>query len=689
MPINLLQLPHILEAIAYTLSFDDLLSCVLVNHTWYHAITPLLWEDVITYRSEPTDSIYAWDYQEYFLQDERQGFLKNAHHIRALTCQHSQLLVLNNTNCINLVEVNYVVDGSFHGLPELTQLIIRNPGLRAVSVESKGGYHLALNSYHLALNKPMSDFLDVLDQFLNISCVYLGGVYSEQVFSRLLKRVRQEPHQIKKLTLQRPDLLTRSRRGPQQAWVARESPMVVQIPEMELWRTVDDKTLGNNGRWENEQWGSLNNGGPELCVAVMETDHELQLVFPNWPSVSENERFLARYTHCQHIDTGLYTQQDDAHLDALLHQNPNLHKLHLHFSAIRGVNLARILHHPHIQFSSLRLHTTFGIARASTTPNSEFLKHLPTLVDLDLDYRHFTMNELLYILEYTPQLQSIRVPSVTVASKKQPYPHVVWASNNLQKVSLGLYLQGDQPDLQVSIDRSLQTEDRAPIRARSARAATLLAPLFMEQLNSQPELRELELSFNNRLHPKLSPFLQLSLDPTIGLPQLSNLRKLQSLVITGLAHRLGQQEIEWMAQHWALSRLEVPILLRVCPNKAESLTRVNFTGEAPAYHKWFPQLHVVVPVDCYSCGRCRSQACDCRGLNEAFVQAEYNAEAEYYEQVFREDHKRELERDREMDQLDDYDDYDLGRHYQHKSGFLPRRATLKKDCQNVTRSSED
>ncbi|KAF8999192.1 hypothetical protein BGZ52_010547, partial [Haplosporangium bisporale] len=160
MPINLLQLPHILEAIAYTLSFDDLLSCVLVNHTWYHAITPLLWEDVITYRSEPTDSIYAWDYQEYFLQDERQGFLKNAHHIRALTCQHSQLLVLNNTNCINLVEVNYVVDGSFHGLPELTHLIIRNPGLRAVSVESKGGYHLALNSYHLALNKPMSDFLD-------------------------------------------------------------------------------------------------------------------------------------------------------------------------------------------------------------------------------------------------------------------------------------------------------------------------------------------------------------------------------------------------------------------------------------------------------------------------------------------------------------------------------------------------
>ncbi|KAF9376603.1 hypothetical protein CPB97_010716 [Podila verticillata] len=288
----------------------------------------------------------------------------------------------------------------------------------------------------------------------------------------------------------------------------------------------------------------------------------------------------------------------------------------------------------------------FGITRASTTPNSEFLRHLPTLVDLDLDYRHFTMNELLYILEYTPQLKSIRVPSITVASKKRPYSPVVWASNNPQKASLGLYLKGDPPDLQVFNDRSLQTEDQAPIRARSTRAATLLAPSFMEQLNGQPELRELELSFKNRLHPKPSPLLQLSLDPIIGLPQLSNLRKLQSLVITGLAHRLGQQEIEWMAQHWLLSRLKVPILRWGCPNKAESLTRVNFTGEAPAYHKWFPQLHIVVPVDCYSCGGCYSQACHCRGLNEALVRAEWDAEAEYYEQMFREDDKRELERDK-------------------------------------------
>ncbi|KAF8924291.1 hypothetical protein BGZ52_008417, partial [Haplosporangium bisporale] len=55
MTINTLELPHILESIAYSLRFNDLANCVRVNRTWYIAFTPLLWEDVIAYRSIPTD----------------------------------------------------------------------------------------------------------------------------------------------------------------------------------------------------------------------------------------------------------------------------------------------------------------------------------------------------------------------------------------------------------------------------------------------------------------------------------------------------------------------------------------------------------------------------------------------------------------------------------------------------------
>ena len=131
------------------------------------------------------------------------------------------------------------------------------------------------------LDQSISDFLDVLDQSPNISCVYLGGVQCQKVAIRLLKLIRQEPNQIKKLTLERSEFLTRSRRGPSKghAWAAREKPMMIRIPGTELWRTVEDREIGNNGRWENEQRGPLNNGRLEPCTVVFETEQELQVVF--------------------------------------------------------------------------------------------------------------------------------------------------------------------------------------------------------------------------------------------------------------------------------------------------------------------------------------------------------------------------------------------------------------------------
>ncbi|KAG0315000.1 hypothetical protein BG000_005338 [Podila horticola] len=141
MPTDPLQLQYILKAITDYLSFNDLLSYVLVRHGWNNTYTPILWKDVSTYRSIPTDNVKGWAYQEYFTQDEsRQGFLKNAHQTHALTYQHSQsrsILSTTTTNYVNLVDVNYVIDGPIDGLPELTWLIIRSPALRAVSVEAK------------------------------------------------------------------------------------------------------------------------------------------------------------------------------------------------------------------------------------------------------------------------------------------------------------------------------------------------------------------------------------------------------------------------------------------------------------------------------------------------------------------------------------------------------------------------
>lgn len=455
--------------------------------------------------------------------------------------------------------------------------------------------------------------------------------------------------------------------------------MMVWIPGTELWRTVDDKAIGNNGRWENEQWGPLNNGRSEPCTAVFETAQELQLVFSEtyWFYIClEKEGFWKQYTHCQQLGTHDKISAD--RIATFQRHLPNLHKLDLEIGS--NVSVEWILTQPNARFSSLRLHSPWY---SGTFPMDirAYSKHLQTLVDLDLDYRNFTMKELLYILQDTPHLQSIRIPSVTLVGTEKLTYSPAWASRNLRKVSLGLYLRGDQPDIPICIHRSdYRQEELSPamrmrMRTHSTQTATLLTPSFMEQLNSQSELCHLELSFNNRLHPRLSPFLQLSLDPVVGLPRLSNLRNLEHLVIRGLGHRLGQEEIEWMSRHWPqLSTIEVPILRLCRPSHNESCNRSNFTGQAPAYHTWFPGLQVKIPVDCYSCGECDVLSCLCRSLTEEYQQAKQAAENEGCEasaEMHTEEHEHEPAEAQTLQDNEMYyfDVYHLGRHYQHKSGF--------------------
>ncbi|KAI9235968.1 MAG: hypothetical protein BYD32DRAFT_462951 [Podila humilis] len=167
---------------------------------------------------------------------------------------------------------------------------------------------------------------------------------------------------------------------------------MVQIPGTELWRTVEDKATGNNGRWENEQWGPLNNGRSEPCTTVFETKQELQVVFSYWHWFTSIWRKRASGNNTPTANNSGYTIKSQ---------------------------LIRILSQPNVRFSSLRLHSPW-YSRIFPMGNPACSKHLQTLVDLDLDYLHFTMKELLYILLDTPHLQSIRIPSVTLAGAKRP-----------------------------------------------------------------------------------------------------------------------------------------------------------------------------------------------------------------------------------------------------------------------------
>ncbi|KAG0026813.1 hypothetical protein BGZ82_009289 [Podila clonocystis] len=685
MAVDLFDLQHILEAIVAPLRFNDLVNCVRVNRTWYNTITPVLWEDVITYRSQATDRCIVWTYQQYFFRDEPscEDFRKNAHHIRPLTCRTQQLLTtLNTTHFPNLVEINLVTDLSCDAFPALIRLIARSPKLRAVSVENPGTYATEKDWEHA------HDLVDVLCKFPEISCVYLDGIYSqardmEGLCTRLLGRIKKSTNQIKKLTVQRPDLLTRSRRGPSwgRAWTSRESPLVVPVPSTDMWRIVEDNTEGNNGRWENEQWMPMLKSGWNT-TAVMEREDELQVALPSTFPEDAYTRFLDQFSDCQDID--------------------------LPARYFRPLN--EILGSDNCELTSVRLHA-LKYTTAFTLSDTPLWTRLSGLVDLDLDFVHVTITELLHVLASTTQLQTIRVLSVKITGKEKGLvPGMTWASSSLRQVSLGLYLNGHDEELLRGYSQDwgnisasdwanipapdwssssaqdwddISANEGNKVQACTTKIATALAPVFMAQLDAQAELRELQLSFNNRLHPRLSPFLQLSLDPAVGLPRLSNLKKLEKLVVTGLLHQLGQQEIEWMSQHWPkLSWIEVPILntyVSLTETRSVSCNRETFSGQAPAYHQWFPQLHVAIPVDCYSCAQgCDSMHCLCRSLYEAHNIAIRGCDdgcddgAYWHERVIAA--RDAVDVAREATLVDPFDDLYLGRHRQHGSASRPKAA---------------
>ncbi|KAF9384589.1 hypothetical protein CPB97_005551 [Podila verticillata] len=415
----------------------------------------------------------------------------------------------------------------------------------------------------------------------------------------------------------------------------------------------------------------------------MEAESELQIALPCSLPHAAYVALLRRFTNCHELflaSGGIsFDEQLNRAVIAVLSQNANLRKIECEWGAFRSdPGAAPVVRN---ELTSLQLwvsDSTNDVSLSDITPSIQ----LSILVDLFLGAPRFTMDEFVSIMSSTPSLQNIRIPSVNITGTEQSQS-MIWASRSLRQVSLSLYLDGHLPDLDAcNSSRWVQiaNDERDGVRSRTIDIATALAPSFKEQVNSQSELRELKLSFNNCLHPALSPFLDLSLDPSVGLPQLSNLKKLEKLVVTGLAHHLGQKEIQWMSQNWPrLFSIQVPVLHKwVSPTEAESCTRYNFSGQAPEYHQWFGQLKVSIPIDCYSCGRCRHLKCTCRQFYEASyvyeqrIERDRRAALEVRIESERDAAEAAAELEYETSRVDPLDDLYLGRHHQHRSGFWPK-----------------
>ncbi|KAG0025873.1 hypothetical protein BGZ81_006792 [Podila clonocystis] len=608
-PPHVIQLlPHISDAIAETLTFADLINCVRVNHEWHKTFSKFLYEDVITFRSKQTRPGGNWDGREYFISPiSCLSFARYSHHIRGLTCQSRQLanILLKTPTFDNLIEINFILDENTPSgncdtiFNPLTELITRSPHLQAVSVEN-----IAFSCEELL--QRLLAFVDILDQYPAITCVYFDGSHSSTsetqnaIWKRLWARVPLDSDQhIKTLVMLRPELLTRSNRGPSrgQTWTPRERPMQIQVPETDLWCDRDYAPVGGvstlggrgsgGGRWEDEVWSAPR---PQTnVIAIVQASHSLHIEHSDGFYTLGQAAILDVLDRCrQHAQGFMIGKMKWRSFWGAFPSFPNLTAVDINYVR-HWMDYDNFVATTQTRLASYRL---VGYRAYSPRLRLRLANHFDTLVELDMDVRTFTLKDVCNILASTPRLQSIRIPVVAInGSELEELPE--WASHSLEKLNFGLYLEGHRSDLDRSSHRLRyyhEGDDDPDLMEESLEAARVIATPFMARINEQRTLRELELSFNHRRRLRRSPIFTLSLDPVVGLPQLSNLKQLERFVVSGLVHRMGKEEMVWIARTWPrLTSIEVPVVHQWKDNdEALSTCRRFFTGEESELQRWCP-----------------------------------------------------------------------------------------------------
>ncbi|KAG0358188.1 hypothetical protein BG005_002606 [Podila minutissima] len=178
--VTLLNLPHIVDTIAVSLPFLDLLNCALVSHAWCDALVWVIWRHVVTFRQR--DSIVGHHFET---STTRQILSKHATQIQAVTCGDQDILpALAESGCTALRHINYVLldkrqpnsvesllepfmrlslsdtsiatNSGILGLQRLYQLISFNPTAHSVSIEK-------LSLHDKKEVKELIAFIEVLD----------------------------------------------------------------------------------------------------------------------------------------------------------------------------------------------------------------------------------------------------------------------------------------------------------------------------------------------------------------------------------------------------------------------------------------------------------------------------------------------------------------------------------------------
>lgn len=603
-----LDIPHIEKAITDSLTFKDLLNGILVNREWYNALIPLLYSDVITFRSNH----YRQGMYDHFFDtpDSQRAILKHSHHIRAITCTIPSLSVLVKTGCPNLVELNFVLEvkppeeaiyntDPKQGLDMLEMVLARCPSLRALSLENVS----FTTEKH---TKAILEFVKRLDRHPNITCFYMS-VFDptdyklsrplQTIFDHRLGRIDKD--KVTSLTLRTGRELIRSKRGlpvlpitagsstpRQHQWVYRGTPLERRQLYLEQPQTLMED---EPGRWEGERKTRI---VYPPAIAVLENDGILELSLPHQPimsvpiSMAVYDRFpnLARFScgNVRHISTDKFL--------TLAHRNEHLKSVTWNYREQKQV--FNFLRDPRVQLHQLHLQMLPGncyknLLKPFMTSPQHYLSNslvglMFTVADV-LPLEHF-----LEIVTLCPNLQTLQADHVGV-TKTDRGTSPPWVCKNLRLLRVYLFSSGWV---------NWTGEENEELQE--------MAQTFMAELGSLTSLEHLELRFVFGEHNILqTPFLKLALGCKNGLEQLGMLTALKSLEIHDLIHNIGPKELMWMANRWPnLRALTLPKFPMVSFVPFLSKCRADGRRPMPDFRKWWPNMRPRKVRKCKNCEGC-------------------------------------------------------------------------------------
>ncbi|KAG0085635.1 hypothetical protein BGZ92_008849, partial [Podila epicladia] len=611
LPLSPLDLPHIVKVITESFSFDDLLNCIRVNWAWHNAFIPVLWADIVTFRTSEAKTRHSYNSPVF-----HQALIKHSHHIRGLTCSNAAMPALLESSLDSLLEINFVAAPAARGQPpqvppspwdDLARLVAKCSNLHALSIEDVDAFK---DEDQYAIER----LIRSLDSSPSVTCLFLSFkfVHSHPAIEPLMQRIlrhrleRLRSSNITSLTVKRYYEMTRSRRGlpavsgsgRQCRWPGRERPLERWVKGNLALQILPSTS---HGRFEHEDRKGRREQSMNV-VAVLENNGVLELCLPNEYENGLTRAILNRFPAltklCISDDHNMAPLGQLALLPLLPTSLPQLKEFGWQSFAQVCTNQEELLkrflkdERLHLRSVSLQGMTTemyqeivwpLIVPGPNPLTSTHFLRGALVTLTLDsvngLPWEHF-----LDLVTNCASLQTVAMRNVIIEEETEYVADHRWICQGLRSLKMGLQLL-----------------NREVLRENSSTAK--ISCDFVKQLGALTQLHDLRLGVFELLGSwecLTWPFFHLAVGVENGLlEQLSGLSQLEDVKFSGIFHRAGVIEMNWMVKHWPrLRKIELPVFHQLDAEAQDSiLANVSYGEIIPLdFGALNPYVRVIVPA---------------------------------------------------------------------------------------------